>query len=44
VPGETLIIQATIAGRLGPLVQADGSVSVGDRLLLKTQVTLSGDE
>lgn len=42
-PGETLTIATTIAGRLGNLVQAEGSVSVGDRLILKSQVTLSGD-
>lgn len=43
-PGETMTLQTTIAGRLGPLIQAEGSIMVGDRLLLKTQVTLSGDE
>lgn len=42
-PGETLTICTTISGRLGTLVQAEGSVSVGERVLLKTQVTLSGD-
>jgi len=42
-PGETLNLETTIAGRLGPLVQAEGCVRVGDRILLKTQVTLSGD-
>ncbi len=42
-PGETLTISTTISGRLGTLVQAEGSVSVDDRLVLKTQVTLSGD-
>lgn len=43
-PGETLTIETSIAGRLGPLVQANGTVRVNDRVLLKTQVTLSGDE
>ena len=43
-PGETMTLQTTIAGRLGPLVQADGSVTVGERVLLKAQVTLSGEE
>jgi len=42
-PGETLNIATTISGRLGTLVQAEGVVSVGSRVLLKTQVTLSGD-
>lgn len=42
-PGETLKITTTISGRLGALVQAEGSVSVNERVLLKTQVTLSGD-
>lgn len=42
-PGQTLLIQAEIAGRLGPLVQASGRVSTsGGSLLLEAQVTLSG--
>ncbi len=41
-PGQTLIISAEIAGRLGPLIQAGGSVSVEGTPILTTQITLSG--
>ena len=44
VPGETLELSAEITGRLGPLVQASGTVSAAGRTLLTTQVTLSGTE
>ncbi|MCB1208263.1 MAG: beta-hydroxyacyl-ACP dehydratase [Verrucomicrobiales bacterium] len=42
VPGETLSLHATVQGRMGPLIQAAGKVSVGDRLIAEGQVTLSG--
>ncbi len=42
VPGETLRITATVAGRMGGLIQASGEIHAGDRLLLSAQVTLSG--
>ncbi|RBP35674.1 3-hydroxyacyl-[acyl-carrier-protein] dehydratase [Roseimicrobium gellanilyticum] len=42
VPSETLQIEATIQGRMGNLVQAAGSVRVGDRLIAEGQVTMSG--
>lgn len=42
-PGQTLRIQAIVAGRLGTLVQASGTVSTEDgTCLLEGQVTLSG--
>jgi 3-hydroxyacyl-[acyl-carrier-protein] dehydratase len=42
-PGQTLLIQVAIAGRLGPLIQASGQVSTTDgTVLLEGQVTLSG--
>lgn len=41
-PGEVLIIQAEVAGRMGGLVQVQGAVRVGDRVILTAQVTLSG--
>ncbi len=42
VPGETLTIRAEVAGRMGGLVQVQGDVLVGDRVILTAQVTLSG--
>ena len=42
-PGEVLEASATIAGRLGNLVQAQGEITSGGRVLLTAQVTLSGD-
>lgn len=41
-PGEILTIRAEVAGRMGGLVQVQGEVRVGDRMLLTAQVTLSG--
>jgi len=41
-PGETLTIEATITGRLGGLIQAEGSVHHKEQTLLKAQITLSG--
>ena len=41
-PGETVLIEAEIAGRLGPLVQAKGRVSVGGLVIAEGQVTLAG--
>jgi 3-hydroxyacyl-[acyl-carrier-protein] dehydratase len=43
-PGETLELTAEITGRLGPLVQALGSVTAAGRPLLATQIVLSGTE
>jgi len=40
--GEVLKIQADVIGRLGNLVQASGSVSLHDHLLLQADVTLAG--
>ena len=42
VPGEILTIRAEVAGRMGGLVQVQGEVRAGDRVLLTAQVTLSG--
>jgi 3-hydroxyacyl-[acyl-carrier-protein] dehydratase len=44
VPGEVMSLTCEIAGRLGPLIQAQGSISVGERQILTTQITLSGTE
>lgn len=42
IPGETLEISALVEGRLGPLLQASGTVTANGRQLLQTHVTLSG--
>lgn len=44
VPGEKLEITARVEGRLGPLVQASGTITVHGHTILQTQVTLSGRE
>jgi 3-hydroxyacyl-[acyl-carrier-protein] dehydratase len=41
-PGEILELAVEVTGRLGPLLQAQGTVSASGRLLLTTQVVLSG--
>lgn len=43
VPGERMIIEAEVIGRMGSLVLASGRVRVNDRLLAEGQVTLSGE-
>ena len=43
VPGETLRIEAKVAGRLGNLVQASGAIFTGDRQILAGEIILSGD-
>jgi 3-hydroxyacyl-[acyl-carrier-protein] dehydratase len=43
VPGERLDIHAEVVGRLGGLIQAQGRVLAGERLLAEGQVTLSGE-
>ena len=42
-PGETLHLQAEVAGRMGNLVQAQARVSVQDQVILEASLTLSGD-
>lgn len=42
VPGETLEIHARVEGRMGGLVQIDGTVSVAGNPLASARVTLSG--
>jgi 3-hydroxyacyl-[acyl-carrier-protein] dehydratase len=41
-PGATLTITASVEGRMGNLVQAQGTVSEGDTILARAVVTLSG--
>jgi len=41
-PGQTVLLQARITGRLGPLVQAHVTASVSGTQVLSAEVTLSG--
>ena len=41
-PGETILIEAKITGRLGNLVQAQSMVRVGEATILTAELTLSG--
>lgn len=41
-PGELLELSVSLSGRLGPLIQAQGTVAAGGRALLTAQVVLSG--
>ena len=42
VPGQTLEIHAKMEGRMDGLVQIDGSVSVGGKILGSARITLTG--
>jgi 3-hydroxyacyl-[acyl-carrier-protein] dehydratase len=41
-PGQTVRLEASIEGRLGPLVQARASAFVSDILVMHAELTLSG--
>jgi 3-hydroxyacyl-[acyl-carrier-protein] dehydratase len=41
-PGETLEIQAKVEGRMGGLIQIDGSVNVAGKPIASARITLSG--
>jgi 3-hydroxyacyl-[acyl-carrier-protein] dehydratase len=42
-PGETIRLEAQIVGRLERLVQAQATASVGDRVVMQAELTLSGE-
>ena len=42
-PGEVIRLEARVVGRLNHLVHAQASASVNSRLVLETELTLSGD-
>ena len=42
-PGETIRLEARVAGRLNNLVQAQANASVDGRKLLQAEITLSGE-
>lgn len=43
VPGDVVQLEAQIIGRMGNLVQAQATARVNGRLILQTEITLSGD-
>ena len=43
-PGQTIVFRATVAGRLGNLIQARASAWVGEVKVLEAELTLSGGE
>ncbi len=42
-PGELIRIEAHLTGRLGNLVQAQATVSIGGRVVMQGDLTLSGE-
>jgi 3-hydroxyacyl-[acyl-carrier-protein] dehydratase len=42
VPGETLLLRASVLGRMGALVQIEGEARVGSKRVLSTRLTLAG--
>jgi 3-hydroxyacyl-[acyl-carrier-protein] dehydratase len=42
-PGETLLIESRITGRMGALIQAEATVSIDAMPILQAQITLSGE-
>ena len=42
VPGETVLMHATVLGRMGALIQIEGQARVGSKLVLTTRLTLGG--
>jgi 3-hydroxyacyl-[acyl-carrier-protein] dehydratase len=41
-PGETILLEAKITGRLGNLVQAQATAKVGGEIILTAELSLSG--
>jgi 3-hydroxyacyl-[acyl-carrier-protein] dehydratase len=41
-PGQTILLKATIAGRMGHLIQAQVTLAVAGELVLTGEITLSG--
>ena len=42
-PGETILLEAIVAGRLEKLIQASASAEVNGKRILEANITLSGD-
>ncbi len=43
-PGESLSLHASVVGRIDTLIQIEGRVLVGSRVVLTTRLTLSGEK
>jgi 3-hydroxyacyl-[acyl-carrier-protein] dehydratase len=43
-PGEMILLEAKITGRLGNLIQAQATARVGGQVVLTAELTLSGDK
>jgi 3-hydroxyacyl-[acyl-carrier-protein] dehydratase len=41
-PGDVILVEARVTGRMGNLVQAQASASVNGQVLLQAELTLSG--
>jgi len=42
-PGETIHLEARVLGRMGNLIQAQATAQVNGRVILQTEITLSGE-
>lgn len=42
-PGETIQLSATILARMANLIQASATATVGEKIILQAELTLSGD-
>lgn len=42
-PGETILLESKITGRMGSLVQAEATAMIGTTIILQAQITLSGE-
>jgi len=42
-PGETILMESKITGRMGSLVQAEATAMIGTTVILQAQITLSGE-
>jgi len=43
-PGEIIRLQARVLGRMGNLVQAEGTASINGRTVLQVELTLAGEQ
>jgi 3-hydroxyacyl-[acyl-carrier-protein] dehydratase len=43
MPREVVQLEARVIGRMGTLIQAQATASINGRLILQTEITLSGD-
>lgn len=43
IPGETVLVQVRLIGRMAGLIQAEGTARVGEMVVLRAEVVLSGN-